>query len=78
MSSSEHEWDPQNVCFPNASRAVEEVVLRTVRAVKTQGVASDFDNTYNGDSENGSFDVGTLFQRLIASIKGGSIPRQAS
>jgi hypothetical protein len=39
---SEHKWDPQSVCFPEASRAVEEEVSRSVGAVRTQG--EDFDS----------------------------------
>ncbi len=38
---SEHEWDPQNVRFPKASRTVEEEVSRTIGAVQTQGGAYD-------------------------------------
>jgi hypothetical protein len=73
--SSEHEWDPQNVCFPKASRTVEEEISRTIGAVTTQ--SDDFrliDKTYN--SEDRLFDLGTLAQRLIASVKVQTVPRR--
>ena len=34
--SSDHEWDPQNVRFPEASRAVEEEISRSIGSVMTQ------------------------------------------
>jgi hypothetical protein len=73
--SSEHEWDPQNVRFPKASRTVEEEISRTIGAVMTQ--PDDFrlvDKTY--DSDDRLFDIGTLAQRLIASIKVHAVPRR--
>ncbi len=67
--SSEHEWDPQNVRFPRASRTVEEEISRTVGAVMTQDRAS---------TEDCVFDIGNMSKRLVASIKVASPPRQIS
>jgi hypothetical protein len=66
--SSEHDWDPQNVRFPKASRTVEEEVSRTIGAVRTQGGDYDVAES-NNDEEIKLFDIGGLSQRLIASIK---------
>ena len=75
--SSEHEWDPQNVRFPKSSRTVEEEVARTVGAVLTQGEAY---NVIEGDDDTESklLDIGDISERLIASVKVTSIPRQTS
>jgi hypothetical protein len=34
--SSDYEWDPQNVRFPKASRAVEEEISRSIGSIMTQ------------------------------------------
>jgi len=47
--SSEHEWDPQNVRFPKASRTVEEEVSRTIGAVTAQHI--NWDNHDEDDCE---------------------------
>ena len=64
---SEHEWDPQNVCFPKALRAVKEEVSRTVRAVPTKEEYNHDES--NNDTENRLLDIGELSQRLIAHVK---------
>ena len=74
---SEHEWDPQNVRFPKASRTVEEEVLRSIGAVQTQGGAYDVDD-YDDDTRVKLLDLGDLSQRLIASVKVKSDTRKAS
>ena len=75
--SSEHEWDPQNVCFPKASRTVEEEVSRSIGAVQTQGGAYDVDD-YDDDTRVKLLDLGDLSQRLIASVKVKLDTRKAS
>ena len=77
--SSEHDWDPQNVRFPEASRTVEEEVSRKIGAVNTEAACSNFDD-YEDDSVDQVllFSIGSLSQRLIASIKVRTVPRQAA
>jgi hypothetical protein len=74
--SSEHEWDPQNLWFPRASRTVEEEISRTVGAVMTQDGASTEDP--DNDAMDCVFDIGNIPKRLIASIKVASPLRQIS
>jgi hypothetical protein len=71
--SSEHEWDPQNVRFPEASRTVEEEVSRTVGAVQTEGDGFYSDRGIKDDSDE-ILNLGYMYPRLIASIK--ATPRQ--
>ena len=71
--SSEHEWDPQNVCFPKASRTVEEEVARTVGAVRTDDAYNTTD--WNDNNNDCLLHIGNILQRLIASVKVTSIPR---
>ncbi len=67
--SSEHEWDPQNVRFPEASRTVEEEISRTVGAVTTQGGSTEFDESYDDYPEQSRIlNVGNIYPRLVASI----------
>jgi hypothetical protein len=74
---SEHKWDPQSVRFPEASRAVEEEVSRSVGAVRTQG--EDFDSdSKDDDAKVHLLILGDLLQRLITSVKVMSIPRRVS
>jgi hypothetical protein len=56
--SSEHEWDPQNVRFPRASRTVEEEISRTVGAVMTQDGASTEDP--DNDAMDCVIDIGNM------------------
>jgi hypothetical protein len=79
--SSNRDWDPQNVRFPKASRTVEEEITRTIGigAVNTDG------DRWDGGSDElpcyaelPVFDMGGMSQRLIASVKVQSVPRQVS
>ena len=77
VMSSPHDWDPQNVRFPKASRTVEEEISRSVGAVS---VDRD-DNREDYDSEELDsvlFDIGRMSKRMIASVKVSSVPRQIS
>jgi hypothetical protein len=74
--SSEHEWDPQNVRFPKASRAVEEEVARTIGAVRAEEEC-DYDDVKDATKIQ-MLDIGDLSKRLIASAAVTSIPRKAS
>jgi hypothetical protein len=76
--SSEHEWDPQNVRFPKASRTVEEEISRTVGAVLRQDGTHHSIGDTNEDTTNHVFNMGNMSKRLIASIKIASPTRQAS
>ena len=80
--SSEYEWDPQNVRFPEASRTVEEEVSRSIGSVRTQGDDYSFNESNDGidTKENESNDgidtkefqvmnIGDLSQRTIANVK---------
>jgi hypothetical protein len=77
--SSEHDWDPQNVCFPKASRTVEEEVARKIGAVNAEGACSNLDD-YEDDSEEQVllYSIGSLSRRLISSVKIQTVPRQAA
>ena len=75
--SSEYEWDPQNICFPQASRSVEEEVARTIGAVETfenfgtscpMMVRADSTDSFE-EHETPIFSIGALSRRLIASVK---------
>ena len=58
--SSEHDWDPQNVRFPKARRAVEEEVSRNIGAVNKQSAYSDSLDDYEDDSVDTVFSIGSL------------------
>ncbi len=79
--SSDHEWDPQNVRFPEASRAVEEEISRSIGSVMTQSERipeedANFSSDYIDSQEDRMLDIGVLSKRLIASAK--VIGRQVS
>jgi hypothetical protein len=66
--SSEHEWDPQNIRFPKASRSVEEEVSRTIGAVENSGgncpqrVRVDSVESFDDELDKGNqiFNIGAL------------------
>jgi hypothetical protein len=75
--SSDHEWDPQNVRFPKASRTVEEEISRSIGSIVTQSETTPEDDAEDVDSQpNLMLDVGGLSKRLIASVK--VVARQVS
>jgi hypothetical protein len=74
--SSEHDWDPKNVRFPKASRTVEEEITRTIGSVNVEGNCCD-DNS-DEESDSVVFDIGGMSQRMIASVKVQTVPRQVS
>jgi hypothetical protein len=82
LLSSEHDWDPQNVRFPKASRSVEEEMTRTIGAVG--GKRANIDYYYDEEDgyenpEESLFSIGGISRRMIASVKVGSVPpRQVS
>jgi hypothetical protein len=76
--SSEHEWDPQNVHFPQASRTVEEEINRTISTVMTQGGAFELEEIEERAADDRLYDIGTLPKRMIASTKVHPTPRKAS
>jgi hypothetical protein len=73
---SEHNWDPQNVQFPEASRTVEEELSRTVDSVSVEG--NYWDDSSNELSDSTPFDIGSTSQRMISSINVHSAHRQDS
>jgi len=75
--SSEHDWNPQNVCFPEATRTVEEEISRTIGSVQTSVDQTDIDD-YATDREAVLYDIGEMSQRMIASVKVREVPRQVS
>jgi hypothetical protein len=74
--SSEHDWDPQHVRFPKASRTVEEEISRTVGAVTSKGTYER--DSANDENEDPLFNIGEMSRRMIASVKVGSVPRRVS
>ena len=75
--SSDYEWDPQNVRFPEASRTVEEEVSRTVGAVRMLGDDHDYDEGKD-ETKIQLLNLGDVSQRMIASVKVKSLPRKVS
>jgi hypothetical protein len=79
--SSDHEWDPQNVRFPEATRTVEEEVSRKIGSIRrnqdVHGISEKLEN-YNEDSEGRLLCIGDLSRRLIASVNISSILRRTS
>ena len=58
---------------------MEEEISRTGEYINTQGEAFDFVVKYKNDEDNKSlYDIGTLPQRLTASVNLQSIPRKLS
>ncbi len=67
--SSEHEWDPQNVRFPEASRTVEEEISRTVGEVATQGGSTEFNETHDDHTQSRAGTVPYTHLTLPKSIR---------
>ncbi len=77
--SSDYEWNPQHVCFPEAKRTVEEEVSRTVGAVISQVQGTHAYNDSDDDESNLELlDIGELHKRLIATVGVKSNSRQAA
>jgi hypothetical protein len=74
--SSDHEWDPQNVRFPKASRTVEEEISRSIGSIMTQSEKIPEDDEDVDSQTNLILDIGALSKRLIASAK--VVARQVS
>jgi hypothetical protein len=79
--SSDHEWDPQNVRFPKASRTVEEDISRSIGSVMMQSERTpeddaNFDAEDDDSQKNLTLDIGVPWKRLIASVK--VVARQVS
>jgi hypothetical protein len=74
--SSEHDWDPKNVRFPQASRTVEEEISRTVGAVTSESYR-DYDDC-GESSDSMLFDIGLMSKRFISSAKTRNVARQVS
>lgn len=74
MLSSEHDWNPQHVCFPEATRTVEEEISRTIGSVQTYVDQTDIGD-YATDREAVLYDIG---ERMIASVKVREVPRQVA
>lgn len=69
--SSPQPWDPQNVCFPKASRSVEEEIemRRGIGAVHT---TFDLDDPH--DNSDVVYDIGDINTRIINSVRVRDVP----